>query len=149
MEEINLQDKTEALPGKIESYWFENPNIGLKRTQFHSIEIPLTPFESGLPYGENPVETVLVFDCFELKINDETELDGLNLSHANYPESEASVYIGDAHNWCVVEYLKVEKISDNEFKLNGEVLIEFENEMVAKNERFKFSAISTYSKRDQ
>ena len=34
---IDLQQKTAALQGSIEHYWFENETTGLKKTLFHRI----------------------------------------------------------------------------------------------------------------
>ena len=48
MDKIQLQNKTKALDGTIEAYWFENENIGLKNTLFHRLTIPLVAFDSGL-----------------------------------------------------------------------------------------------------
>ena len=145
MDIINLQDKTEALPGKIESYSFENPHIGLKRTQFHRVSIPLKSFDSGLDYEEQPVETSIEFDWYELKLLAPQKIDGLNLSAENYPESEASVYVGCAHNWCHVNKLLISPGTNNEFQVSGELFIEFQNEGVAKNEPFSFATTVTYN----
>ncbi len=147
MDEINLQDKTKATPGIIESYWFENPNIGLKNTEFHSIEIPLKPFDSGLSYEEQPLETIVVFDWFKLNLEDPSQLEGLNLNHENYPEAEASVYVGCSHNWCQIKELSLNKIGHNAFEVSGKLFVEFENENVAKNELFTFSTTAKYSER--
>jgi len=145
MDIINLQEKTEALPGKIESYWFENPHIGLKKTQFHRISIPLKSFDSGLDYEEQPIETSIEFDWYELKLPDAKQIDGLNLSAENYPESEASVYVGCAHNWCQVNKLLISLGENNELHISGELIVEFENEGVAKNEPFTFATTATYN----
>lgn len=60
MDTINLQQKTRAKKGIVEPYWFENDTIGLPRTLFYRITIPLQAFDSGLEYeeqvGENSEE---------------------------------------------------------------------------------------------
>ena len=138
MDKIQLQNKTKALDGTIEAYWFENENIGLKNTLFHRLTIPLVAFDSGLDYEEQPVETALVLDWYELNLSEPENLDGLNLSHDLYPEAEGSVYVGSAHNWCSVKRLNISKNIDGGFSVVGECLIEFENEGVAENELFNF-----------
>lgn len=135
---IDLQNKTKARKGKVEIYWFENESIGLKRTQFHRIIIPLEPFDSGLDYDEQPVSTEMVLEWYELNLDNPFELDGLNLSYDCNPEAEGSVYIGCAHNWCDVKELVFSKLDNDTFKVIGAVVVDFEYEGVAKNESFKF-----------
>ena len=146
MEKINIQDKTEALPGIIESYWFENEHIGLENTLFHKLEIPLKSFDSGLEYDDNPLDTVIVFDWYKLNIKDPEDLNGINMSHEIYTDAEASVYVGCAHNWCHVKKLSLEAIGNNQYKVTGELIIEFENEGVGENEPFVFSTTASYKK---
>ncbi|MEE1674797.1 hypothetical protein SNR37_000116 [Agarivorans aestuarii] len=138
MEKIQLQSKTKALKGAIEAYWFENESIGLKNTLFHRLTIPLIAFDSGLDYEEQPVDTKIVLDWYELELSNESHLDGLNLKHELYPDAEGSVYIGCAHNWCDVKELKISQNSNGCFTAVGELSIEFENEGVAENELFHF-----------
>ena len=80
-EMINLQEKAHVLPGTVESYWFENEQIGLAKTLFHRASIPLEDFDSGLEYVEQPESTQIIFDWYELKLDDAAALDGINLSH--------------------------------------------------------------------
>ena len=144
MDTIRLQEKTKAKPASIESYWFENPNIGLPKTRFHRIRVPLESFDSGLEYDEQPLETAIEFDWFALKLGNPAELGGLNLSHEHYPDAEASIYVGCAHNWCQIKELLLEDVGANQFKATGAVIVEFENEMVGKNEPFTFATLATY-----
>lgn len=138
MEKIQLQDKTETLKGNVEAYWFENENIGLENTLFHRVTIPLSAFDSGLEYEEQPVETEIILDWYKLGLSDEGCLDNLNLKHELYPDAEGYIYIGSVHNWCDVKELSLSKNSDGSFSAVGELLIEFENEGVAENELFQF-----------
>lgn len=138
MDKINLQSKTKASKGMVEAYWFENENIGLKNTLFHRITIPLTQFDSGSDYEEQPVNTQIILDWYELGLSEPELLDGLELSHKSYPEAEGSVYVGNAHNWCDVKKLEITKKNTNEFCAKVELIIEFENEGVAENESFNF-----------
>jgi len=141
---IALQKKTQALTGVIECFWFENSHIGLANTLFHKISIPLASFDSGLDYEEQPVETSIEFDWYNLNLPSPEELDNLDLSHDNYVDAEASLYLGSAHNWCHVVQLEIKKLSENLFTILGEVKVEFENEGVGQNETFKFAVNASY-----
>jgi hypothetical protein len=138
MNNIQLQSKTKALKGRIEAYWFENETIGLKNTLFHRITIPLAAFDSGLDYEEQPLNTEMVLDWYELRLSESDQLDGLNLKHELFPEAEGSVYIGNAHNWCDVKNLNITKNADGSYAAIADVSVEFENEGVAENELFSF-----------
>lgn len=144
MFKIELQNKTKAISGKIETYWFENEFIGLENTLFHRIIISLIPFNSGLEYVEQPEITEIVFEWYNLRLKDENNIDGLNLNSKNYPEAEASIYLGSAHNICHIEKLKFKKIREHIFEIDGKILIDFEREGVASNENFTFNVISTF-----
>ena len=141
MDIINLSKRTKARSGKIEIYWFENKQIDLKNTQFHRVTISLDPFDSGLDYVRQPEETEIVFEWYKLNLVEPEELDGMNLSTENYPEAEASIYIGNAHNWCDVKELVLRKMDSNRFEAIGSIIVDFENERVGKNEKFDFSTI--------
>jgi hypothetical protein len=142
--QIGLQSKTQVKKGVIESYWFENETIGLSKTLFHRITLPLEEFDSGLDYDEQPTRTEIVLDWFELGLSDPTKIDGLNLSHSIYPEAEGSVYIGCAHNWCDVKELNIVKNNDGNFDVSGNILVELSNEGVGENEEFKFKSCCEY-----
>lgn len=142
---IDLQNKTEALPARIESYWFENDNIGLKNTLFNRVYIPLKPFDSGLDYEDQPVETEIVLEWYKLELADPAKLDGLDLNHDNYADAEGSVYIGGAHNWCNVKQLSLEITNSGSYTMAGKILVEFEGEGVAENELFSFVTTGAYT----
>lgn len=146
MDRIQLQSKTQAQKGTVEAYWFENQNIGLGETLFHRITIPLTAFDSGLEYEEQPVNTEIVLDWYELGLTEPTELDGLDLNHQQYPDAEGSIYLGGAHNWCDVKTFKLTKNSDGSFSASAEISVEFENECIAENELFNFQTSLEVSK---
>lgn len=146
MNKIELQRKTHALNGSIQTHWFENENIDLPNTLFHRITIPLAPFDSGLDYEKQPVETQIVFDWYKLDLPKPDLLDGLNLSHKLYPKSECSIYIGNAYNWCVAKCLLLCGNSNGTFNARGAIFIEFENELVAKNECFRFEVELDFSR---
>ena len=68
MDKIDLQNKTKAKQATIEAYWFENPHIDLERTLFHRITIPLEAFDSGHDYVEQPTETEIVLEWYDLSL---------------------------------------------------------------------------------
>jgi hypothetical protein len=94
LSQIDLQNKTIAQVGSIEKYFFENENIGLKKTLFHRIDIPLLSFDSGLEDIPKETKTEISFSWYSLELENPDNLDGLNLNHKNYANAEASVYIG-------------------------------------------------------
>ena len=142
---VGLQSKTQVTKGIIESYWFENETIGLPNTLFHRITLTLKKFNSGLDYEEQPVQTEIVLDWYNLGLLEPSNLSGLNLSHSNYSEAEGSIYIGCAHNWCDVKDMNIRKNINGNFDVSGNVLIEFENEGVGENEEFTFETHCEYS----
>ena len=139
MKKIELQKKTTAKNGKIEIYYFENEHIGLKKTLFHRIYIPLEPFDSGLEYESQPLETEIVMEWLELKLKEPTELAGLKLSSNPEDEIEVSIYVGSAHNPCDIKEMEFQKTGDNKYKVKCSLLVDFEHEGVAENEEFSFN----------
>ncbi|QHT65664.1 hypothetical protein GXP67_02775 [Rhodocytophaga rosea] len=146
MEKINLQSKTKAEKGIAEKYWFENSDIGLSNTLFHRICIPLTPFDSGLEYESQPVETEIVIEWLNLKLQNPDELNNLTITSQAYEELEASVYIGGAHNMCDVKRLEITKKENDNYLVKGELLIDFQSEGVGENEAFNFQTEVNYQK---
>lgn len=135
---INLQNKTTAEKGKIELFWFEDKSIGLQRTLFHRITIPLSSFESGLEKDTKLVKTKIVVDWLDLKLRDPLELDKLILRSSPDDDRDISIHIGGAHNPCDIKKMAINKISDKLYEIKCELDIDFEYEKVAKNETFKF-----------
>ena len=138
MEKINLQNKTEAKKGKVEVYWFENKNTGLQKTLFHRINIPLDSFNSGLDYESQPVDTEIVIEWMKLNLDEPTNLDGLRLTTTPEDETEASIYVGSAHNPCDIKNMELKMITYNIYEMKCELFVEFEYEGVAENEEFEF-----------
>ncbi len=141
MDKINLQSLTKAEKGIVEKYWFENEHIGLKRTLFHRVYIPLTPFNSRLDYEEQPVETAIVMEWLDLKLKNPDDLDNLQLKSSLEDETEVSIYLGNAHNPCDIVRMNWRKTSENNYLVNAELMIDFEYEGVAKNESFNFETV--------
>ncbi len=140
---VNLQAKARPLTGRIEHYWFENKRIGLKRTRFHRIEIPFEPFDSGLEYVSQPESTSLVVEWLVLNVEDPARLGGVRVSAASAPDMEASIYLGGAHNWFQIDDLSLAE-DGADFLVRCAGTVQFENEGVAKNERFNLSARARY-----
>jgi len=138
---VNLQKKTSAEKGIVEKYWFENKNIGIEKTLLHRIEIPLKPFDSGFEYETQPLETTLVFDFLKLDLRNPNELNGISISSDKESDVDASVYVGSVHNPLDIDNLTFNKVKENEYEVNGKIMIDFEHEMLAKNETFEFSTI--------
>jgi len=133
---INLQKKTKPQTGTIEYYWFENENIGLNKTLFHRITIPLESFDSGLSYVSQPEKTQLIIEWLKLDLKDPTKLDGLTIKSKHYEDLEASIYIGAAHNWTDINNLTLKQIDDNLYELEADLFVDFEHERVADSENF-------------
>lgn len=144
MGKISLQNKANPLKGTVESYWFENENTGLKKTLFHSITIPLTPFDPGLDYEEQPEETEISIEWLSLNLNDPKNLDNLLITSKLYKGVEASIYVGSAHNPCEIKSMKINRVGDDSYSVEGELFIHFEHEGVGKNERYIFNTIVDY-----
>ncbi|MCY0963958.1 hypothetical protein [Parathalassolituus penaei] len=142
---IGLSGKTELMEGEIMAYWFENQKIGFPRTLIHRITLPFKPFYSGLPWESQPVETMLMLDWYSLGLSDPKQLNHLQLCQAQHPESEATIYLGNAYNPCDVLRLDVTEIKPGLFELNGKLLINFEHEMVARNELFEFKTLARWT----
>lgn len=138
---INLQSKTVAKKGEASCYWFENKNIGLKRTLYHRFKIPLEPFDSGLEYLPQPEETTIVMEWIQLNINDPFELDDVNIVTVPEDDTQSSVYIGTRHNPCDIKKMILKKIEKDLYRVTCELFVEFEYESVAKNEYFNFTTM--------
>jgi len=149
MKKINLQKKAQAHGGSVEKYWFENEANGLEKTLFHRISIPLTPFNSGLEYESQPVETEIVIEWLNLNLVNPDDLENLQISSQEYEDLEASVYVGGAHNACEILKLDFQKKEENNYQIEGEISIDFESEGVAQNEGFSFQSIIYYQKNEE
>ena len=127
------------MTGRIETHWFENEYVNLPRTLFHRITVPFEPFDAGLDYVSQPESTELCYEWLDLKLDDVAALDGLDLSKANYPDAEASIYLGAAHNPVDVQQFAIHIVEPGVFRVDARIDIVFEFEGVGKNEGFKFS----------
>ncbi|MCD2259120.1 hypothetical protein [Psychroserpens luteolus] len=143
---VDLQNKTQAEKGTVEKYWFENENIGLKKTLFHRISIPLKPFDSGIEYESQPVETIMSIEWMNLNLPNPDELDGISIKTDKDSEIEASVYIGNAHNSFDIFMLTLNKIDERNYRAIGKIMVDFEHEMVANNETFEFDTTIEFNR---
>ena len=141
MNRIELQKKAIPMNGKIEIYFYENKSIGLKKTLFHRIYIPIEPFNSGLDYEQQPVETEIVIEWMNLNLNDPTNLDGIILDEDNLKGSETTLYLGSVHNPCLIKEMIFQKVKNNSYETKGSILIDFVQGGVAPNERYEFNTI--------
>lgn len=124
---INLQNKTKAKEGKIEIYYFENENIGLKKTLFHRIYVPLEPFNSGLEYESQPLETEIVIEWLNLNLIDPTNLDGVNLISNHNDDLEISIYVGNAHNPCDLIKMSLRKVEGITYEIKCNLFVDFQH----------------------
>ena len=143
---INLSEKTRALESEIAQYWFENKTIGLKKTLFTRIVIPLKSFDSGSELDEQPVNTSFMIEWLQLPQESLKNAKIIQISSHSFPTMEASIYLGTAHNWCQIENLNIKRLSPNRFHIEGIIEIEFEREGFAQNERFEFATTASEKK---
>ena len=135
---VDLQNKTKAEKGTVEKYWFENETIGLKRTLFHRISIPLKPFDSGIEYESQPVDTLMIIEWMNLNLSNPNELDGVSIQTDKDSETEASLYIGNAHNPFDILNLTFNKVDEGNYRAIGKIMVDFEHEMVGNKETSEF-----------
>jgi hypothetical protein len=144
MVKIDLQNKTKPREGSIECYRFENENIGLSKTMFHRITIPLEPFDSGLTHVDQPEETAIVIEWINLGLRNPSDLDGVEISSKTDRDLEASIYVGTAHNWIEVDSLTLKATGSNRYELHGKVKVRFEDARIGANEGFHFTTTAVY-----
>jgi hypothetical protein len=145
LKKIDLQTKTKAKRGIVSHYYFENETIGLSKTLFHKIEIPLTSFNSGLEYETQPIDTIILIDWLNLNLDDPNKLDGISLTTEKGSDEEITVYIGCAHNPCDINKLEFNKIDKDVYSIECELFVDFKHEGVAKNEIFKFDTLIDFN----
>jgi hypothetical protein len=94
-----------AKTGSIGGFLFENPSIKLPRTLFHSIEVPLAPFDVvGIDGKKRRAKTALCLELIRLPeqpFGGYRALAGKTFEFPLNPESgyvDASIYLNGAHN---------------------------------------------------
>ena len=144
MDVIDLQSKAVPKRGKIEAYWFENESIGLPRTLFHRIYLPFEPMDTGLEYVGQPETTEICYEWLTLGLDDQSALDGMNLNSTIYPDAEASIYVGAAHNPIEFDDFSIQETAPGLFRIKAEMTVLFEFEGVARNEHFSLDAEASF-----
>ncbi|MBS9774128.1 MAG: hypothetical protein KGV59_03100 [Tenacibaculum sp.] len=74
----------------------------------------------------------------DLGLTNPTNLDEVDLPLILDSEVEVSIYVGCAHNPCDIKNFEIKRIKGNIYEINCSLFIDFEHEMVAKNEEFNF-----------
>lgn len=144
MHRINFQDRATPREGTISFYWFENENIGLKRTRFHRIQVEFDPLDTGCDYIEQPELPKLTVEWIELDIDDPSRLAGVDIYSTYYRNMEASIYLGAAHNPIDVSSMHLKEIETNRYEIKASLRMDFEFEGVAESEDFNFTFSARY-----
>ncbi len=139
MESINLQEKATAGKGTVEVFWYKNESIGLERTIFHQMKIPITSIDSELEDKSQKIDTVIVVDWLNLHLRDPLELDRLVLKSTLEDDSEISIRVRGANNPCDLKRMAISKKGNNLYEIECVFRMDFEHEKVAANEIFKFT----------
>lgn len=138
MDSINLQDKATAGKGIIDVFWYANKSVGIQKTIFHRMNIPLKSLASEANDASQLIDTKIVIDWLNLNLRDPLNLDGLILKSTQDDDSEISIFIGNAHNPCDLKRMAISKIGNNLYEIDCTFRVDFEHEKVAANEIFKF-----------
>lgn len=138
MGSINLQEKTAVGTGMIDVFWHENKSIGIQKTIFHRMNIPLKSIPSELDSESQPIDTKIIIDWLNLNLRDPLNLDRLILKSMQEDDSDISIFLGNAHNPCDLKRMAISKIGNNLYEVDCILRVDFEHEEVAANQIFKF-----------
>ena len=144
MHRINLQDRAAPREGTISFYWFENENIGVKRTRFHRIQVEFDPLDTGCDYIKQPEVPRLTIEWIELDIDDPGRLAGVGIFSTFHRKMEASIYIGAAHNPIDISSMLLKEVAANRYEIEASLKVDFEYEGVADKEDFNFTFLARY-----
>ena len=122
------------------AHLFHNPSIGLEPTLFYEIRIPLEPFDSGLEWEEQPVNTEFQLDFLVFPIKDWREFDKKTYSDISEENADASIYLGTAHNPVQIKYIYFKHLEQNKFRIDCTLLCDFVFEKVSNQETVKLLA---------
>jgi hypothetical protein len=121
--------------GTISGFLFENRHAGVPRTLFHSIEVPLAPFDVvGVDGKKRRTKTALIFEFIELPdrpFRGYRALVGRALEFPLNPEPgyiDASIYLCGAHNQIHVGELSFEAMRRGLLEVKITFGIDFESE---------------------
>jgi len=125
--------RLKARTGTIGGFLFEN--IDLPRTLFHSIEVPLEPFDALDVSGKKArLETSLVLDFIEFPdppFRGYRKLVGQTLEFPSNPEDgyiDASIYVCSAHNFVDVSELSFQSFRRGLLEVTMRLAVDFETE---------------------
>jgi hypothetical protein len=111
---------------------FANSFIGLEPTLFYDIDIPLGPFDSGLSWEPQPLETEFRLYFLELSARDWRQLDGRSFTLSD-EQSDCSIYLGNVHNPVEVRLLEFTRSGPITFQIHAKLMCDFEEASVGKN----------------
>lgn len=134
MHKINLEEKAQALTGTIGYFTIQEET----EKTFHYVNIPLFPFETGLLDDIYPVKTEIMIEWLDLGLSDPHSLNHIEVNSHTHPRAEASISIHQKNHFCRIGQLIFTQIEGNQFKVNGELWIDFEKHQLAQNESFAF-----------
>jgi hypothetical protein len=86
-----------------------------------------------------------MIEWINLGLKDPSLLAGAEIKSGITKDVEASIYLGAAHNWTNIHSLYLKEIAPNKYEIHGKVIVEFENERIAKNEDFEFTTIAVFT----
>jgi hypothetical protein len=125
--------------GSMRAHLFHNPAIGLAPTLFYDITIPLEPFDSGLEWEEQPVNTEFRLEFLVFSIKDWRGFDEKSFGDISQENSDATIYLGTAHNPVFINYINFKWLEQAKLKIDCTLLCDFEFESVAEKEIVKLS----------
>jgi hypothetical protein len=125
--------------GSMNAHIFHNPSIGLEPTLFYEIRIPLEPFDSGLEWEEQPINTAFQLDFLIFPVKDWRDFDEKSYDNISESNADASIYLGTAHNPVYIKHIYFKLVKQNQFRLDCTFLCDFEFEAVANKESVTLS----------
>lgn len=110
-----------AKSGSISGFIFENPNVGLKRGLFLSIEIRFSPVK----YGEEEWECSLASEWIPFRGGSWKEIGGIDFSDSPVMEMNETTFYMVAHDWCKDVSINISHEKDNQFRVQLRAKAEF------------------------
>ncbi|HEX7898538.1 MAG TPA: hypothetical protein VF950_12310 [Planctomycetota bacterium] len=123
-------ERMKAEPGTLHALIFENLKIGLPRALFYDLEIPLAPFDSGLPGDAPDIAKRFRLNFLQLPAPDWRRLDGRTFE-LEADAADGSIYLGNAHNPVDLPRLEFRNLEGCRFQVEARLNCDFEFENVA------------------